>query len=206
MNKLLIATTNPGKLREMREFLAGHFELLSLSDLPGAPDVEETGTTFEENALLKARAYFAWSRIPVLADDGGLEIEVLNGQPGVLSRRWPLYGEQPPYREKTDEELLNLTFQNLQGLPQSRRDARLRVVGAYCNGSMELTETAQIHGWISEQRPETWEKGYPFRSIFMVSLFNTLLQDLTSEQHARVNHRAAVYRRLSDRIRAVTAS
>src|SRR5688572_21376607 len=131
MKQLLIATTNPGKLREMREFIGSHFELLSLNDLPGAPEVEEVGKTFEENALLKARAYFAWSRIPVLAEDGGLEIEVLNGQPGVLSRRWPLAGEQPPYREKTDEELINLALTKLKGMPPSRREAQLRVAAAY---------------------------------------------------------------------------
>src|SRR3989344_8229829 len=107
--KILIATKNPGKAREMKIFLGDGFEIVSLTDLPGAPDVEETGTTFEENALLKAKFYFDWSGIPSIADDAGLEIDYLNGEPGVLSRRWPSYAEASegwPCSVKTDAELI----------------------------------------------------------------------------------------------------
>ena len=89
--ELLIATKNAGKAREMKEFLGDKFEVISLSELFGAPDVEETGQTFEENSLLKARKYFEWSGIPTVADDAGLEIDFLNGEPGVKSRRWSGY-------------------------------------------------------------------------------------------------------------------
>lgn len=91
--KLLTATKNSGKTREIMSFLGESFDLVSLSDFPGAPEVEETGETFEENALLKARTYFEWSKTPTIADDGGLEIDFLNGEPGVLSRRWPSFAE-----------------------------------------------------------------------------------------------------------------
>ncbi len=73
--KLLIATKNPGKAREIKDFLGIGFEPVSLLDFPDAPDVEETGKTFEENSILKAAKYFEWSGIPSVADDGGLEID-----------------------------------------------------------------------------------------------------------------------------------
>src|SRR3989344_4202727 len=108
--KLLIATRNPGKLREIKEFLGNDFELLSLNDFSGAPHVDESGSTFEENSILKAKSFFEWSNVPTIADDGGLEIDFLNGEPGVKSRRWPGY-------EGSDEELINMALEKLRGVP-----------------------------------------------------------------------------------------
>ena len=104
--KILVATKNPGKAREMKIFLGNGFDIVSLADLLDAPDIEENGDTFEENALLKARFYFDWSNTPSIADDAGLEIDYLNGEPGVLSRRWPGY-------EATDEELIEMALKKL---------------------------------------------------------------------------------------------
>src|SRR5688572_24523081 len=103
--RLLIATKNPAKLQEMRTFFAD-FDCVALSK--ESPDIVETGATFEENAILKARAYFDHYGIPTVADDSGLEIAALHGEPGVYSRRWPQPDETAPYREKTDDELIDL--------------------------------------------------------------------------------------------------
>ena len=139
--KILIATKNPGKAREIKTFLGDGFQLVSLADLPNAPDIEENGNTFEENAILKARFYFDWCHIPSIADDGGLEIDYLNGEPGVKSRRWPGY-------EATDEELIEMALKKLEGVPPENRTARLRTVGLYYDGKNTVSRTAAIEGYI----------------------------------------------------------
>lgn len=212
--KILIATKNPGKAREIAIFLGKDFETISLKDLPDAPDIEETGKTFEDNAILKATKYFEWcskkvplagtqrswdakmeslSGIPSVADDAGLEIDFLNGEPGVKSRRWLGY-------EMKDQEMINTALDKLKGVPREKRTAHLRTVGAYFDGKNILTETAAIDGYVVEQQTAQCEPGYPFRSIFMVPRFNKLYQDLTHDEHEQINHRKVVYSKLADRI------
>ncbi|EKD64630.1 MAG: hypothetical protein ACD_50C00333G0001, partial [uncultured bacterium] len=89
MKKLLIATTNPGKLREYRDFLSDlPVKLVSLKDIGITDDMEETGKTYEENSRAKAIFYAKKSNLPAISDDGGLEINALKGEPGIRSRRW----------------------------------------------------------------------------------------------------------------------
>ena len=152
--KLLIATRNPGKFREHRQLLRNApFELVSLDDL-GIPDeVEETGDTFQENAVLKARTYGALGGILTLADDSGLEVDALCGEPGVFSSRYgeksplsPLYerGGQgglhdregqgdPPSAHMSDQDRVELLLRNLEGVPWEHRTARFRCVLAIAN-------------------------------------------------------------------------
>ena len=198
--KLLIATKNPGKAREMKMFLGDGFDIVCLADLTDSPDIEENGNTFEENALLKAKFYFDWSGIQSIADDAGLEIDYLNGEPGVKSRRWPGY-------EATDEELIEMALKKLVGVPQEKRTARLRTVGTYYDGKNTISRTAAIEGYIVTEYSGNCEKGYPFRSIFWVPKFsakggsasggNKLYQDLTHEEHEQINHRKVVYGQLA---------
>lgn len=195
--KILIATKNPGKAREIKKFLgesaSWRIELVSLTDLSNAPDIEETGKTFEENATLKARAYFEWLGIPSVADDAGLEIDFLNGEPGVKSRRWLGY-------EMKDQEMIDTALEKLKGVPTERRTAHLRTVGAYFDGKNILTETAAIDGYITERQTAECEPGYPFRAIFVVSKFGKLYQELTNKEHEEVNHRKELYSKLAVKI------
>ena len=146
--KLLIATGNPGKMREYRELLAGiPFQLVSLSDVGITDEVEETGTTFHENAALKTTGYAALSGLLTLADDSGLEVDALGRAPGVYSAR---YGElpsltppPPPYEggvggvvpagtgpdgKMTDQDRVKLLLRNMEEIPWDRRTARFRCV------------------------------------------------------------------------------
>ena len=145
--RLLIATRNPGKMLEYRQLLRDvPYELVSLDDL-GIPDeVEETGDTFQENAWLKARTYGALGGILTLADDSGLEVDALGGQPGVFSSRYgeesplaPLYerggqgglyesGGQSvsPSGHMSDQDRVALLLRNLEGVPWEQRTARFR--------------------------------------------------------------------------------
>jgi XTP/dITP diphosphohydrolase len=120
--RLLLATRNPGKLRELRSILAGvPVELVGLDDAGAGepPGVEETGATFLENALLKARAYAAWSGMAAVADDSGLEVDALGGGPGVRSARYAGEGAG-------DQANLDLLLRELAGVPPDRRTARFR--------------------------------------------------------------------------------
>ena len=86
--KILVATTNEGKIREFEQIFAEKFEILTLNDLSIEIDVEETGVTFHQNALIKATQYFELSKIPTVSEDSGLEIAELNGEPGIFSARY----------------------------------------------------------------------------------------------------------------------
>lgn len=195
--KILIATKNPAKAKEISIFLGNGFEIFSLFDFPDAPNIEETGKTFEENALLKARSYFEWSGVPSVADDAGLEVDYLNGEPGVKSRRWLGY-------EMTDQEMIDTALEKLKDIPREKRTARLRTVGTFFDGSNILSETASINGYIVEEQKIKCEPGYPFRSIFFIPRFGKLYQDLNKEEHDIINHRKVVYNKLAADILALS--
>ena len=191
--KILIVTKNPGKAREIGSFLGKEFEVISLAELSDVPDVEETGKTFEENAILKAKKYFEWSGVPSVADDAGLEIDFLNGEPGVKSRRWLEY-------KMTDQEMIDTALEKLKGVPLEKRTAHLVAVGAYYDGKNTITERGSIDGLILEKQTSKCEPGYPFNAIFWIPRFCKLYQELTREEHEQINHRRALYAKLVTRI------
>ena len=134
--QILVATRNRGKIREYRELLgAASYRLVSLDDVGVSDEVEETGETFRENAALKAALYAAAAGLPALADDSGLEVDALGGEPGVRSAR---YGEplpaadsaasQSPAVSMSDQDRVNLLLRNMAGIPWARRTARFRCV------------------------------------------------------------------------------
>lgn len=189
--KLLLGTMNVGKLKEMKEIFGERFETVELASFENVPEVEETGKTFEENALLKAKAYYNFSGIPTIADDGGLEIDILDGEPGVKSRRWPGY-------EAIDAELIDMAFKKLKGVPWEKRTAYLRANAVFYNGDFGITIDSKVGGYIIEEKPVQCDPGYPFRPIFWVPQFQKVYQDLTSEERDQLPHRRTIYRKLRD--------
>ncbi|MCH7955372.1 MAG: non-canonical purine NTP pyrophosphatase, partial [Candidatus Marinimicrobia bacterium] len=120
--KLVIATRNEDKIREIREIFEGSgFELSSLSEFPQAPEVEETGETLLENALLKAESAANATGLPAIADDTGLFVDALNGEPGVRSSRYA--GENVSY-----EENRKMLLKNLDNVPEAERTARFETI------------------------------------------------------------------------------
>lgn len=182
----LLATRNPAKQRELLPLLADlPVRWLTLADWPDAPEVEETGSTFEENALLKARFYATWSGLPALADDGGLEIDALGGEPGVRSRRW--LGD-----EDDDEALIAYTLERMRGVPPEQRGAQFRVVLALAwpNGTHVLS-TGAIRGVISSVPSPRRDPGFPYRAVFWLPEVGKFYLDLTAAEHEQLNHRRA---------------
>lgn len=188
MNKLLIATTNPGKLAEIKRFLADvPVELVGLADVGITDTIEETGTTFEENAILKAKFYAKRSGLPTLADDGGFEIDALAGQPGVKSHRW-IHGD----RDDTDEELIQYALDRLKDVPEEKRAAQLRLVLALVLPSSEVfTAEEKVRGIIPKQASPTRHKGFPYRSLLYLPEIGKYYNhdELTATETETYNHR-----------------
>ena len=188
MSKLLIATTNPGKLAEFKQFLADMpIEIVSLSDVSIHRKPEETGKTFEENAILKANFYQKLTGLPTLADDGGFEIDALSGAPGVNSHRWI-----DPTRESSDEELITYTIKRLTGIPLDQRGAKLRLVLALVlsDGNTHTVE-AKIRGIVPLKPGTHRTEGFPYRSLLFLPEINKFYdkQLLTVAENEQYNHR-----------------
>jgi XTP/dITP diphosphohydrolase len=184
---LLLATTNQGKLREFRDIFAGLPLILTTLDEHGIDlEVEETGTTFAENALLKARAYARASGLVTLADDSGLEIDALHGEPGVYSARWPT--ADTPYPER-----FNIIFDRLAGLPPEQRTARFRCVIALArpDGWQETVEGV-VEGVIADT--PRGEHGFGYDPIFLVPALGRTTAELPPEEKHRISHRGRAAR------------
>ncbi len=193
--KLLIATHNQAKLKELKQFLAPLLpttEFISLSDLNISEEPEETGKTFFANAKLKAEYYAKYTNLPTLSDDGGLVIDSLNGEPGVHSNRWMGH-------RGTDQELIEYCLKQMRGIPKDKRLARFETCLYYVDPveNMHLNETGVIEGSISERASRKIEKGYPYRSVFRVVKFGKFYTDLTADEHSQINHRLQALKRLA---------
>ena len=195
MKKLLIATSNPGKFGEITHYLRGlPLTFISLKDAGITDKAEETGATFEQNAILKAKHYSKESGLPTIGDDGGFEIDALNGEPGVKSHRW-LHGD----REDTDEELIGYTFQKMKEVPEGKRGAQLRAVLAFYvpNGNV-VTAGALTRGVIPDMPSARRSEGFPYRSILFLPAINKYYNEheLTDEENEVYNHRKKALNKL----------
>jgi XTP/dITP diphosphohydrolase len=181
----LLGTSNAHKLAELRAILAElPLTFLSLDDVPGITDVEETGATFAENAILKATAYARASHLLTLADDSGLEIDALGGAPGVYSARWA--GVDTPYSER-----FRLIQEQLAKTPPSQRTARFRSVIAIAGpddaGPLRLAE-GTLEGLIADA--PRGANGFGYDPIFYLPQYGKTLAELPAEVKNRISHRA----------------
>ncbi len=187
--KLLVATHNRGKVKEYQELLRGlPVDLISLDDAGITHDVDETGTTFHENAWLKARAYSALGNMLTLSDDSGLEVDALGGDPGVHSAR---YGGESC---NSDEDRVTLLLSTLQGVPWEMRTARFRCVIAICEpGGLEASVVGSIAGMI-QYEPQGSE-GFGYDPVFYLPSFDRTISQLSMAEKNKVSHRADAARR-----------
>ena len=189
--KVLIATHNQGKFREMASFIkTWGLKPLSLADLSIKDDVEETGSTFEENALIKSMYFCQKTNFPTVADDSGLEIDALAGAPGIKSRRWKGY-------KMTDQEMIDYTLEVMKDIPEKDRTCHMVcVVSLILPDMREFTVRASLDGTITETQMLPVEPGYPFRSIVYVPALDKMLGDLTPDEHKKINHRLKALNKL----------
>ena len=183
INRLLIATQNPGKFAEISDRLTQTgIDLVSLQDLNITQGYEENGTTFEENAVAKARFYHQLSGLPTLADDSGLSVDALDGEPGIHSRRWPGYAAK-------DQELLDMLMSKLKDTPLEARTAKFRTVAAIVDEQNIWIGQGQIAGLILKQPVCDIEEGLPFSCIFQAEGFDKVFSQLTKQEKNSISHR-----------------
>ena len=192
--RLLIATHNRGKLRELAELLGDvPYELVSLGDLGIHHDVDETGSTFEENATLKAETYCGLAGILTLADDSGLEVDALGGEPGVRSARYAGL-------DATDAERVKFLLGRLSGADPETWTARFRCVIAIAKPGRPTT----LYSGSCEGRivPEPrGENGFGYDPVFEFPEIGLTMAELSAERKNRVSHRAEAARKAARSLR-----
>lgn len=170
-------------------------KLISLGELSITQKPEETGKTFEKNAILKAKFYQKLSGLPTLADDGGFEIDILNGEPGVKTRRW-IDGKT----DASDEELITYALKQLKNVPKEKRGAQLRVVLAlsFPKGKTSYTVEEKVRGIVPFESSPFRDPGYPFRSLLYLPEINKyyIENELTQEETDQFNHRKRAVKKL----------
>jgi XTP/dITP diphosphohydrolase len=188
---LLLASQNPGKLAEMKELVAGlPFRVLSPADLGIREAPEETGTTFIENAILKARHYARRSGRLTVADDSGLSVDALNGGPGLYSSRFGGEGA-------TDADRNRLLLEKLQGLSAERRGARFTSAVAVVRDEDLLFQTvATVDGRIAEA--PRGPNGFGYDPLFFYPPFGKTFGEVAPRDKARVSHRGQAFARLRE--------
>ncbi len=194
--RILVATTNPGKIAELKAMLGGDMRWLSLADVHDIPEVAEDGATFAENARKKALGYAKAAGLWTIADDSGLVVDALDGAPGVISARFS--GEKLPGDERTliDHRNIAKVLELLQGVPENKRTARF--VCRLCLASPEqvLIETeGTVEGLITKQ--EAGEGGFGYDPIFFVPSLNKTVAQLASKEKNTISHRGNAIRKFS---------
>lgn len=185
--RIIFATGNQDKMIEIKEILSNvKAEILSMKEAGIMLDIVENGTTFEENALIKARAVAKVTDGVVLADDSGLEIDYLNKEPGIYSARY--LGEDTPY-EKKNKALL----ERLEGVPKEERTARFvcAIAAVFPDGS-EVVKRGTIEGYIGEKH--SGKNGFGYDPIFYVEEYQCSTAELTMEQKNALSHRGNALR------------
>lgn len=183
--KIVFATGNAGKLREIAEIM-NEYEVVSMKDAGVNIDIDENGTTFEENALIKARAVWNVTGGIVLADDSGLEIDYLDKAPGIMSARF--MGEDTSYHIKNAE-----LIRRLEGVQYEDRTARfVAAVAAVLPDGTEKVVRATMEGYIGYE--EAGENGFGYDPIFILPKYGVSTAELTMEQKNEESHRGKALR------------
>lgn len=184
--KIIVATGNEGKIREIKSIFNKSDEVLSMKEAGITTDVEETGTSFEENALLKARAIADKCDCVVLADDSGLEVDYLDKQPGIYSARY--MGEDTSYDIK-NAAIIDL----LKDVPFDKRTARfVCAVAAVCPGGREFVKVETMEGYIGYE--PKGENGFGYDPILYLKEFDCMSAELSLEEKNEISHRGKAFR------------
>ena len=191
--ELLIASNNPNKIRELKEILGDRFETFSLKEKGIISDPEETGETFEENSEIKARFALEKSGIATLADDSGLAVEALNGEPGVFSARYS--GE-----DATTEKNNALLLKNMENITD-RRARFVCVITLLFPDGRKIQAKGECHGEILTSPRGT--NGFGYDPLFYVPEYKKTFAELTAEEKNAISHRAVALRAFEERLKNI---
>ena len=182
MKKIILASNNSGKIREFNTMLAGMYEVVSMHEMQ-VEEVPETGLTFVENALIKARNASAQSGLPALADDSGIVVDALNGAPGIYSARFA--GDHGD-----DEANTQKLLEDMAQVPDAQRTARFWCAIVYVEHANDPTPIIIQRGWEGEiMREKIGENGFGYDPIFYVPTHKKASAELSAEQKNTISHR-----------------
>ncbi len=186
--KIVIATHNSDKCREiLSEANSPGISLTTLDEFPEIGDIEETGTTLDENALIKAKTVHAITGLPTIADDTGLEVDALNGAPGVYSARFA--GENCTYKDNVVKLL-----QEMENIPEIQRSAKFTTVMVYINDQVELMAKGAVKGVITTE-PKGFG-GFGYDPVFYVPELQRTFAEITMNEKSKISHRGKAVRNL----------
>ena len=195
--KLLVASANQGKIREIKNYLENlnniNLEIIGLDEFPGLPEVEEDGDSFRENALKKARARAEQTGLLTLADDSGLSVDYLGGEPGIYSARYAGEGA-------TDEENNQKLLEKLKDVPEEKRKASFICVMALVDpdSGEEIVVEGRCDGII--QLSPKGENGFGYDPIFYLPEFRKTMAEIPLELKNQISHRAAALQKMKNEV------
>ena len=194
MTKIILASNNKGKIKEVKEICKDmQVEIVSMKEAGIDIDIEENGTTFEENALIKAEAVMKLTGELTIADDSGLEVDYLNKEPGIYSARY--MGEDTSYHIKNAS-----LIERLNGVPDEKRTARFvcAVAAAFPDGSVK-TVRGTMEGRIGYE--EKGENGFGYDPIFYLPEYGCTSAELSGEEKNKISHRGKALRAIKDELK-----
>ena len=195
MKKIVIASSNKHKVSEISINIQPFFDtILSFSDFPKIGEIIEDGTTIEENSFIKSRACFNFSKIASVADDTILEVDALNGDPGLYTARYA--GDKATY-----EDNMKKLLKNLEGIEMHLRTARFRTIISYVDGINDFHVEGVIEGKITNSKLGT--NGFGYDPIFFSEKFNMTLAQMNSEQKHQISHRGLAIKKFVSKIRDI---
>ena len=184
--QIVLATHNKGKMSEINNLLSSSYEVLTLDHFPNIKEIPETGKTLKENAFIKVRTVFEMTGLPSLADDTGLEVEALGGEPGVFSARYA--GEQASYQDNCEKLL-----KNMMRVPKEDREAKFRTVIAYKDDNRELSCDGSVKGEIAQSPKGSF--GFGYDSVFYYPPLKKTFAELSEEEKNSISHRGRALRK-----------
>jgi XTP/dITP diphosphohydrolase len=196
IHELVLATRNRHKGEELAALLGDlGIRIRTLDEFPGVPDVVEDGSTCEANAVKKAKEIATATGLAAVADDTGLEVDALNGRPGVYAARYA--GEHATYEDNCRKLLLELS-----GVPRERRTARFMTVAAIALPSGEVQiATGQLEGLIAEK--PVGSRGFGYDPVFFIPELGKTLAELSADEKNRISHRAKAFIQAKDLLRSI---
>ena len=193
---ILLATLNKDKKYEIVNLFSDmSIKILGLDNFPEIDDIPESGETLLENSLIKSREAHRITGLPSLADDTGLEVDLLNGAPGVYSARYA--GENVTYDENVNKLLLKLIkYEN-----EEIRTAKFKTVISFVNGEMELTEFGEVEGYITTSKRGS--SGFGYDPIFRPKGFNLTFAEMSEMQKAKISHRSVALNKMKTKLKKI---
>ncbi len=188
--KMIFATNNIHKAKELRSLLANHnIELLTLNDFPNIKDIKETGSTFSENAVIKAEKVYNLVKLPTLADDSGLEVVYLNNRPGVYSKRYA-------GKNADDKDRINKLLKELKNILPHKRKARFVCSMVLIDKKNIFKVTGFCNGYITKKSAGT--NGFGYDPVFFLPDLNKTMAQLSPKQKNTISHRANALKRIKE--------